>query len=487
MDDRREFAFGSSTDDRQQQARTSYAGKNVLVMGLGVHGGGLGVARFMARNGANVRVTDLCAADKMQASIEALEREGVRVEYTLGKHREEDFKWADVVVKNPAVPRNSQWLQLARSLGKPVEMEISIFLKLCPAPVTAVTGTKGKSTTATWAWEMLRHWRSDAVLAGNLRVSALEALPQIKPDTPVVLELSSWQLEGLEEPGISPHIGAVTNLSQDHMDRYDSMEDYGAAKKLIFLNQHRERNDWAVLNANDPIVSRWAEGAPAGVAWFGLGQPRVPGVFLVGDMLVWRAEDGKRLDLVGRDEIQLPGAHNLANAACAAMMAILAGASLDAVRAGLRSFRGVADRMEYLRTVGGVRFYNDTTATTPAATIAAISSLDGPIVLIAGGAAKGLDFAEMAREVAHRVQTVVLLEGTATDLMERQLREAGANVLGRYDDFEKAIRAAWEAAPKGGTVLLSPGTASFGMFTNEFNRGERFRSIVAGLVENHSS
>jgi UDP-N-acetylmuramoylalanine--D-glutamate ligase len=462
----------------------SYAGKNVLVMGLGVHGGGLGVARFMARNGANVLVTDLRTADKMQGSIEALEQEGLRVEYTLGEHREEDFRWADVVVKNPAVPRNSQWLQLARSLGKPVEMEISIFLRLSPAPVTAVTGTKGKSTTATWAWEMLRHWRSDAVLAGNLRVSALEALPQIKPDTPVVLELSSWQLEGLEEPRISPHIGAVTNLSQDHIDRYDSMEDYGAAKKLIFLNQRRERNDWAVLNADDPIVSAWDVDAPSGVAWFGPSQPRTPGVFVRDGRLQWHAKDGEQVNLVGRDEIQLPGSHNVANAACAATMAILSGASFDAVRAGLRSFRGVADRMEYLRTVGGVRFYNDTTATTPAATIAAINSLKGPIVLIAGGAAKGLDFAEMAGEVARRVHAVVLLEGTATDLMERQLREADAVLLGRYDDFEQAIRAAWKAAPDGGTVLLSPGTASFGMFTNEFHRGERFRGIVAGLVEN---
>src|SRR5207249_3270464 len=209
-------------------------GKNVLVMGLGVHGGGLGVARYMARNGANVRVTDLRTADKMRDSIQALEAEGLWVDYTLGEHREEDFRWADVVVKNPAVPRTSPWLALARQLGKPIEMEISLFLKLCPAPVIGVTGTKGKSTTATWTWEMLRHWRPDAVLAGNLRVSALEALPGITPDTPVVLELSSFQLEGLEDPAVSPHLAAVTNLSPDHMDRYRDMRDYGEAKKHIF-------------------------------------------------------------------------------------------------------------------------------------------------------------------------------------------------------------------------------------------------------------
>ncbi|MDQ3930078.1 MAG: Mur ligase family protein, partial [Chloroflexota bacterium] len=203
-----------------------YAGKNILVMGLGVHGGGLGVTRFMARNGANVRVTDLRTAEKMQGSMEAIAAEGLHVEYTLGEHQEADFAWADIVVKNPAVPRESPWLALARKLGKSIEMEISLFLKLCPAAVVAVTGTKGKSTTATWCWEMLRHWRPDAVLAGNMRVSALEALPNIRHDTPVVLELSSWQLEGLEEPGISPHLAAVTNLSPDHMDRYRDLEDY---------------------------------------------------------------------------------------------------------------------------------------------------------------------------------------------------------------------------------------------------------------------
>jgi UDP-N-acetylmuramoylalanine--D-glutamate ligase len=443
----------------------------------------------MARNGANVRVTDLRTADKMQASIDSLAAEGLHIEYTLGEHRQVDFEWADVVVKNPAVPRDSPWMALARRLGKPIEMEISIFLRLCPAPVVAVTGTKGKSTTATWAWEMLHHWRPDAVLAGNLRVSALEALPRINPATPVVLELSSWQLEGLEEPGISPHIGAVTNLSPDHMDRYKGMDDYGAAKQLIFSNQRPDRADWAVLNAADPIVSRWAKYAPAGVAWFGVDDAggRVPGVFLTGDALHWHDLDSEQVLIAHREDIQVPGMHNLANAACAATMSIMAGAPLDAVREGLRSFRGVADRLEYLATLRGVRFYNDTTSTTPASTQAALNAVEGPIVLIGGGADKNLDFAALAPTVAKRTHAVILLEGTATDLMERQFRDAGANILGRYSNFEEAIRAASKAAPDGGCVLLSPATASFGMFRNEFDRGEQFRAIVSRLVENSTN
>ncbi|HVF99064.1 MAG TPA: Mur ligase family protein, partial [Chloroflexia bacterium] len=236
-----------------------YANKNILVMGLGVHGGGLGVARYMGRNGANVLVTDLRSAEQMQESVDALARESFEVAYTLGEHREVDFQWADVVVRNQAVPLSSPWVALARQLGKPVETEINIFLRLCPGPVIGVTGTKGKSSTATWTWEMVRHWREDAVLAGNLRVSALEALDRITTETPVVLELSSFQTEAFEQGRVAPHLAAVTNLSPDHLDRYRSMEEYGAAKKQIVLYQQPQRGDYVVLNAADPVVAGWAD------------------------------------------------------------------------------------------------------------------------------------------------------------------------------------------------------------------------------------
>jgi UDP-N-acetylmuramoylalanine--D-glutamate ligase len=359
-------------------------------------------------------------------------------------------------------------------------MEMSIFLRLCPGPVVGITGTKGKSTTATWTWEMLRHWRPNALLAGNLRVSALEALPGITPDTPVVLELSSFQLEGLVEPRISPHIGAVTNLSPDHLDRYPSMEEYGEAKKPVF--KYQRPGDWAVFNAGHPVVSRWAEEAPAGVAWFGASvQPRTPGVFAEDGDLVWYPPFGERIVVGPTSAVKVPGEHNLANAACAAACALLAGAPPEAVRAGLESFGGVRDRLEYLGTIRGVRIYNDTTSTTPASTRVALRAVQGPVVLIAGGADKRLDFADLAPDVARLAHRVVLLDGSATDLMERQFREAGARVEGRYGDLRSAVEAALSAAPKGGAVLLSPGTASFGMFLNEFDRGDKFRAIVADL------
>lgn len=462
--------------------QSEFRDKNVLVMGLGVHGGGLGVVRWMVAQGATVRVTDLRTADKLQTSIDAIAAENLPVTYTLGEHLEDDFRWADVIVRNQAVPPTSKWLTFARSIGKPIEMEMTIFLRLCPGPVVAVTGTKGKSTTATWTWEMLRHWRPDALLAGNLRVSALEALARITPETPVVLELSSFQLEAFERPDVSVHIAGITNLSPDHLDRYKSMEEYGEAKKMIFRNQHTSNGDYTVFNADHPVVSEWAAEAPAGVAWYGLDTPpKSPGVFLVNNELTWFPPEGDPVPIGGPDLLQVPGRHNLANAACAAAISLLVGAPVEAVRAGMSSFTGVADRLQYLTTINGVRFINDTTSTTPASTEVALRSVEGDVILIAGGADKGLDFAALAPVVASRVRGVILLDGTATDLMEREFREANVNILGRYTDFAEGVQAAQAAATNGGTVLLSPATASFGMFRNEFDRGEQFKAIVASL------
>jgi UDP-N-acetylmuramoylalanine--D-glutamate ligase len=266
------------------------------------------------------------------------------------------------------------------------------------------------------------------------------------------------------------------------MDRYKGMEEYGEAKKQIYLYQHA--GDWAVLNGEDGVVSSWAREAPAGVAWFGMGAPTAGeiGVRVRDGGFYWYEPSGDVTRIAGTEEVQVPGEHNLVNAACAATMALLAGAPVSAVRAGLASFRGVADRLELLRVIDGVRFYNDTTSTTPDSTMAAINSVEGPLVLIAGGAAKGLDFAGVSRLAAEKTLGVALLEGTATEKMAGQMREAGARVLGRFESFEEAVQVARRAVPVGGAVLLSPATASFGMFQNEFHRGERFREIVASLM-----
>src|SRR6185436_10996957 len=207
-------------------------GKRALVMGLGVHGGGLGVARFLVGQGAEVTITDLRGPELLKPALDALA--GLPIRYVLGEHRDADFRAADLVIRNPAVPRESRYLQIARAEGAAIEMEMTLFFRLCRGPILGITGTKGKTTTTLLAGAMLRSRYPDTIVAGNLRVSALEALPRITAGTPVVLELSSWQLEGLGEAHLSPQYACVTNISPDHLNRYGGMADYAEAKKQIF-------------------------------------------------------------------------------------------------------------------------------------------------------------------------------------------------------------------------------------------------------------
>jgi UDP-N-acetylmuramoylalanine--D-glutamate ligase len=476
-------------------------GKRALVMGLGVHGGGLGVARFLVGQGADVTVTDLRPPEALRPSLDALA--GLPIRYALGAHRDDDFAVAELVVRNPGVPRESRFLQIARAAGAQIEMEMTLFFRLCPGPLLGITGTKGKTTTTLLAGAMLRQQYADTVVAGNLRVSALEALPRIGPATAVVLELSSWQLEGLGEARLSPQYACVTNLSPDHLNRYGSMADYAEAKKQIFRWQGAD--GVVVLNADDAEVAGWAGEAPGAVVWFGERQPRRTGgsVVVKNNALWWSAEPGHQERICAIDEIKLPGRHNVLNVAAAAALACSFGVEVERIRAAIGEFAGVPDRLELVRELDGVRYVNDTTATAPEAAIAALHSFDGPIVLLCGGADKDLPFDTLARAIVERARAAVLLSGTATPkLMQaleiiderRKTDDEGSRpgisssvfrrssfVHGPFDDFERAIAEARALAEPGDVVLLSPGCASFGMFANEFHRGEEFRRIVNGL------
>src|SRR5262245_4851723 len=276
-------------------------GKRALVMGLGVHGGGLGVARFLVDQGADVTVTDLRGPELLKPSLEALA--GLPIRYVLGEHREADFRSADLVIRNPAVPRESPYLQSARLAGAAIEMEMTLFFRLCPGPILGVTGTKGKTTTTLLAGAMIREQYPDTVVAGNLRVSALEALPRITAGTPVVLELSSCQLEGLGEAHLSPQYACITNISPDHLDRYGSMEAYAQAKKQILL--HRGKDSIVVLNWDDPLLStEFASEAPGEVVWFSYSAGPVAYdqrcAFYLGNDLLWRGWTGRQYQ--GRDD-----------------------------------------------------------------------------------------------------------------------------------------------------------------------------------------
>jgi len=454
-------------ESQDRAGGSALAGKRVLVMGLGTHRGGLGVARYLAGQGAAVAVTDLRTAEQLAAPLRELA--GLPIRYALGGHDEADFTGADLVVRNPAVPRESPYLAAARAAGVPVEMEMSLFFRLCSAPIVGVTGTKGKTTTATLCAAMLAAWRPDTVVAGNMGESALEQLPRIGPETPVVIELSSWQLEGLAEYGLSPHVAVCTNLSPDHLNRYASMADYAAAKRGIVAGQRA--GDYAVLNRDDPAIWAFREATPARVLPFGREDAGTDGAWLYGAMLRWRFAGVEYA--CPRERLRAPGEHSALNALAAGLAALALGAPFAAVEAGLDRFAGVRDRLEVIAEVAGVTYVNDTTATAPAAAVAALRAIDRPVVLIAGGSEKRTDFADFAREAAARAKALVLLAGDATPRLRAALLAAGvaeARLHGPAGSMEEAVSIATHLASPRDVVLLSPACASFGMFRDEFHK-----------------
>ncbi|MCL4395580.1 MAG: UDP-N-acetylmuramoyl-L-alanine--D-glutamate ligase [Chloroflexi bacterium] len=459
-------------------------GKRVLVMGLGVHGGGLGVAAWLVRQGARVTVTDVKPAEELRSSLDALS--GLPIRYSLGGHQEADFIGSDLVVRNPGVPRESPWLEIARTHGIPVEMEMGLFVERLPrgvAQVVGITGTKGKTTTTLMVGAILKRVNPKTVVAGNLRVSALELLTQIDTDTPVVLELSSWQLEGLQPHRVSPHLAAITNIYPDHLNRYNDLDDYAQAKATVFRFQ--QPGDYVVLNFDNQPSTRFAPQAFGQVVWTSAKRTLNDGAFRDGAHLVWRSE-GRQVPVIRTDALPLPGSHNVENALTAIALTSVWGAAPAASAAGLADVRGVEHREELVAEIAGVRYVDDTTATAPAAAIAAIETWSpAGLILIAGGSDKSVDMTELGLAIAARVRQVVLLAGSATDKLAQAIESAGAGakIAGRYDDFDAAVQRARSVARTGDVVLLSPGCASFGMFANEFERGDQFKRIVRRLTK----
>ncbi len=452
-------------------------------MGLGLHGGGLGVTRWLVKQGARVTVTDLKKPNDLQPTLDALG--GAPVEFVLGEHRASDFENADLVIRNPGVPRESRYLQIAREHHIPIRMELGLFTELLPrgmAQVIGITGTKGKTTTTLMTGAILKRAHPKTIVAGNLRVSALELLDQIDADTPVVLEMSSFQLEEFEELKRSPHIAALTNVYPDHLNRYRDMDEYAWAKAQIFL--HQSPRDIAVLNFDNGICTRLRPKAIARVIWFSRTRALKEGARVERDWLVWN-EAGVQEKILPVAEL-LAGQHNIENALAAVAITRAWGVSHTLIADALREFRGVPHRLELVREIEGVRYINDTTATAPHATIVALQTLaprGGNIFLIAGGYDKGLPYGDMAKKIVAAHVRVILLEGSATEKIERALsaENAQTQIVMRAQTLADAVNAGKNLARAGDTVLLSPGAASFGMFANEFERGDMFRALVLAL------
>jgi UDP-N-acetylmuramoylalanine--D-glutamate ligase len=456
-------------------------GKRVTVIGLGTRAGGLGVARYLASQGAEVTVTDMRSAEALAESLAALA--GLPIRFVLGGHEERDFtpERADLVVRNPGVPRRAPLLELARSHGIPVEMEMSLFFRACPAPIIGITGTKGKTTVSTLTGELLRSAFPDVVVAGNMGVSALEQLPRLRPELPVVIELSSWQLEALIEHGLAPRIAVLTLIAEDHLNTYDGFADYAGTKRGI--TRHQRPGDWLVVNRDDPEAWQAAGETAATVVPFGEGDRGVDGAWLTTEGLLWRWQ-GAETSWPRPTSPVLAGRHGVRNALAALAVAMLVGADPEAIARGLATFQGVKDRMETVAEIDGVTFINDTTATAPIATVAALEAVSrrsSQVHLLAGGADKGLDPSPLAEAAARHQAKVYLFAGTATPALESALRTRNVTPHGPFAGMSETVAAARYEARPGDVVLLSPGCASFGLFRDEFDRGEQFREVVAAL------
>jgi UDP-N-acetylmuramoylalanine--D-glutamate ligase len=511
---------------------TDLKGKRITVMGLGLFGGGTGLTRFLVSHGARVTVTDLKNASQLAPSLEALN--GLPVELHLGGHREQDFKGVDMVVVNPAIPKDSRFLNIAQEAGVLLETEMNLFFKWCPAPIVGITGSKGKSTTTALTAAMLSNVACELVshdykrtfkkvwLGGNIGLgySLLEKVEEMGTEDLVVLELSSFQLEDLDKIQKSPHIAVVTNVTPNHLDRHKDMDSYVEAKKTII--RHQTPGDYAILNWDKPLLREWAKETKSRVLWYSLGRDGSShsGAFLEGQEAVLRIDSREeRLRLSG---LRLPGRHNLENVLAASSAAFVLGVNAKTIEKALESFSGLEHRLEFVAEINGVKYYNDSIATTPESAIAGLKTFSGDtpqayshkdgsttrrLVLIAGGYDKKLPLDTFAQECAQRCKVVLLLGETAPTLIKLinrfkvgaychtplsaidqpctrtvQDQNGSETEVFHVPSLTEAVRLASQKASPGDIVLLSPACASYDMFENFQERGKQFKALVMALT-----
>ncbi len=450
------------------------AGLRVTVMGLGLNGGGLASARFFARHGAEVTVTDMKTAAELAPSIEAL-AEFPAIRFILGTHELDDFSNADMVLKNPGVKlAGNRYLESAKS----IESDVSVFLRFSQAPVLAVTGSKGKSSTVSALHYGMKQLGYPVFLGGNITVSPLSFLEETGPDTPVVLELSSWQLADLRGRGLlKPRVALITPIMSDHQNWYGSMDAYVADKKLLYADMGPESR--LLCNADDGWGAIFASETRAAVHWY-TGGDTLPdsasnGAWLTGDGRGIMRKDSNETDILP-EKLAVPGAHMRQNLLNAAQMMVLYGADAKAAGDALATFPGIEHRLEFFHEENGVRYYNDSAATIPEAAAAAAASFEKPVILLCGGTDKNLEFTPLA-EAARNVQRLLLLDGTGTEKLIPLLAERNIPFDGPFGSLEALVEAAKRRASPGDIVVFSPGATSFGMFKNEFDRGRKFKGL----------
>lgn len=448
-------------------------GTRVTVVGLGRSG--LAAARLLVRQGAAVTVTDRRPAAELAVPMAALKDGPVR--YCVGGHPTEAFQDTEMIVMSPGIAVESvEAVQAVKARGVPVIGELELAFRFMTSPVVAITGTNGKSTTTALIGGILKQAGRRVFVGGNLGRPLCEAVLEPVEWDWIVAEVSSFQLETIQT--FRPRVAVLLNVTPNHLDRYRSMDDYRAAKMRLFENQTAE--DAAVINADDPVVLRHTGSVRARRIFFSRTPRPEAGVYLAADAVVADGVTARaaRVEIIRREEIPLPGSHNLENVLAASAAGLLCGCPADQIREAVRGFKGLAHRLEPVRKRNGVLYVNDSKATTVVALAKALESFSEPIVLIAGGRNKGAEFNLLRDLVSHRVKTAVLI-GEARPTLRAAWN--GAAPLIEAGSLEEAVRVAAQTAAAGDIVLLAPACASFDMFRDFEDRGNRFKEIVNGL------
>lgn len=440
--------------------KQQFEGKKITIMGLGLLGRGLGYTKFLAECGADLIVTDLKTKEQLATSVKALSK-FKNIKFVLGEHRLEDFKGRDMIMKNPGIPLDSIYIKEAKNNNIPIEMDVSLFAKCTPEVIIiGVTGTRGKSMTTTLIHEILKanekFLKRNVYIGGNIRgVATLPLLKKVKKGDILVCELDSWQLQGFGEAKISPHIAVFTTFMPDHMNYYNnSMEKYFKDKANIFKYQNEK--DILIIR---PDMKKF------------ISKNSTKGKLII--------VDKKNVDSW---KFNVKGDHHRNNMACAVKVAEVLGIPEPKIKKVISKFKDLEGRLQFLRTYKGIKIYNDNNATTPEATIAGIEALKGKnknIILICGGADKGLPLDNFVKMVNTHCKAVIMIPGNGTERLITNYQLLISNEKGK--DLKNIVKKTLAQAKKGDTVLFSPAFASFGMFNNEYERNDLFIKIIKGL------
>ncbi|MBP3307340.1 MAG: UDP-N-acetylmuramoyl-L-alanine--D-glutamate ligase [Anaerotignum sp.] len=450
-----------------------YNGKKALVCGMARSG--IAAAKLLKKLGAEVTLQDMKKREDIAADVLNLENEGI-VLYT-GANPDDIACEQDIIVLSPGIPCDLPFIAAAEAAGVSVISEVELAYTLTKCPITAITGTNGKTTTTTLTGEIMKAVYGNTAVVGNIGIPYSEEVERLTEKDWVVAEISSFQMEKAKE--FHPHISAVLNITPDHLNRHKTMEVYIAMKERVFEKQTAE--DFCILNYGDEACRKMADKTAAKVFFFSSSEKLEEGIYLDGENIEVRW-NGINETLINVNDLQILGVHNHENVMAAAAMAICANIPLDIIRSVLKSFAGVEHRIEYVATVDGVDYYNDSKGTNVDASIRAVLAMKKPIVLIGGGYDKGGSFDEWTQLFPGRVKHLVLIGVTAPKVRE-SAEKFGFTAISDCETFKEAVDLCREKAEDGDCVLLSPACASWGMFDNYEQRGDMFKEQVRGYLK----